>query len=314
MQPRTLRQELSWVSFLSIGLNEFRAPLILGAVAAGVVAVIFAGHENARQPATIAVPAAGVMLASFWGWLRSNQRLRALEEVPLSKIATAAQGYARFEGRADFFPDRPVTSPTGVRCCWFRYEHKTYDSEGNVTDTDRDESIWSFAMSDGTGECIVDPAGASMIGTRQNHFSDKRESWTEELIVPRDPLCVLGQFTTSGGTVPASEVQDRVGHLLSVWKRDMPALLARFGARGKEFTLAEWQNVEQAARLTVEQDLARHPPKPQNLMSKPRDGREYVISGESHAQLRLDMTIWAWLYLAAFAGGAGTIAYAFFGR
>src|SRR5437870_2381206 len=82
----------------------------------------------------------------------------ALDDLPLAKIASAAQGYTRLDGRAAAFPGKPLMSPVGREpCCWYSYRILTYDRDGDVTSTEHETTDWSFMMSDGSGECVVDP-------------------------------------------------------------------------------------------------------------------------------------------------------------
>jgi hypothetical protein len=256
------------------------------------------------------LPIAAFLGASFWGWTASYRRLQALEDLPLSRIGTAAQGYARLAGRAAAFPGKALRSPvTSQPCCWYSYRVVTFDSRGNVESTDGETTEWSFMMSDGTGECVVDPAGARILPLRVNRYRDKNQSWTEHVILAHDPLYVIGEFTTSGSSVSEYDIDFSTGELIAQWKKDMPALLRRFPpARDGAWSEGEWEQVRRAARHEIEAGLARNPPQGQNRIQKPADGRPFVISAEDPEQLARDLTIWAWLHALSFVIGVGLLA------
>jgi hypothetical protein len=255
-----------------------------------------------------AMAMAAFLAFALWGWMASYRRLQALEDIPLSKIATAAQGYTRLQGRAAPFPGQKLEAPmTHLPCCWYSYKLENLNANGDVSSTEHDTSEWSFMLSDPTGECVVDPAGAKIAAVSVNRYNSKEVRWTEHTIFPRDPLCVIGQFHTSGMSVSEHEVQERVGELLAQWKKDMPALRARFNL-GHEFTLQEWDQVRMAARTAVDADLAKNPPQPQNQIADPKDGRPYLISAEAPERLELELRLWAWSNACLFVAGAAFVA------
>jgi hypothetical protein len=275
----------------------------LGGLAASA-GIAFANWEKGG-PAAVALGAVGAFMAfALWGWISSYRRLQAIEDIPLSRIVTAAQGYTRLQGRAAAFPGQKLEAPmTHLPCCWYSYKLENLDQNGDVTSSEHETSNWSFMLSDGTGECVVDPVGAKIAAQNVNRYRSKELRWTEEAIFPRDALCVVGAFRTSGMTVTEHDIQERVGQLLAEWKKDMPGLLARFNLK-REFSLQEWESVRAAARAEVDADLARHPPQGQNQMADPKDGRPYLISAEPPEQLARELTLWAWAHVGCFVLGA----------
>jgi hypothetical protein len=170
-------------------------------------------------------------------------------------------------------------------------------------------------MTDGSGECIVDPAGASIVALRVDHYRDARQAWTERVILPQDPLCVIGEFSTSAAEVSEEEIEYRVGKLIAEWKKDLRALIKRFDLNGDgQFSAQEWDLVRAAARREVKADIAVQRLKPQNLLSKPRDARPFLVAAQDSGQFRRDLAIWAWLQLALLllgaAAGAWILVYA----
>jgi hypothetical protein len=285
--------------------GDYRVVSLGGLAGAGALA--FGTWEHGGSPVTGAVAMAAFLAFALWGWIAAYRRLQALEDIPLSKIATAAQGYTRLEGRAAPFPGQALQAPmTHLPCCWYSYKLESLDQNGEVTSTEQETTDWSFMMTDGSGECVVDPAGAKIATASVNRYRSKEVRWTEYAIFPRDALCVVGQFRTSGMSISEHDIEERVGALVTEWKKDMAGLRARFNL-GHELTMQEWERVRQAARQAVEADLARHPPKAQNQISDPRDGRPYLVSTEPRGQLARELKLWALGQAVCFVLGAAIL-------
>ena len=286
--------------------GDYRVVSLGGLAAAGAIA--FGNWQHGGPAAVSAAAMAGFLAFALYGWVAAYRRLQALEDIPLSKIATAAQGYTRLEGRAAPFPGQRLEAPmTHLPCCWYSYKLENLDQNGDVTSSEHETTEWSFMMSDGTGECVVDPVGAKIATASVNRYRSKELRWTEYAIFPRDALCVIGQFRTSGMSISEHDIEERVGALITEWKKDMAALRARFNL-AHDFTLQEWERVRQAARQAVDADLARNPPKPQNQVCDPRDGRPYLLSTEPRDQLARELKLWAWGQAIVFVLGAGILA------
>lgn len=301
-----------WFSFLSMAGAEFYGPIAAAILAAlALFLLVMLRAADALPWWLIAAPALAFLGTIFWSWVASYRRLQALEDYPLSKIASAPQGYVSLEGRASLFPGKPLDSPLTHRpCCWYSYKVVELDDERrNRSADEHDTSEWSFMMSDGSGECVVDPKGAKLISVRVKKWRLDNFSYTEQLILPGDPLLVLGAFTTSGSTVSEHDVEFQVGQLIAEWKKDMPALIQRFDLDSSgRISDQKWEQVRMQARSDVEAELARNPPQPQNRISNPGVERSFIISAKSRRQLERDMTIWVWIHLSCFLLGVTILA------
>jgi hypothetical protein len=299
--------------FLSMAAGELRPAMIAGALgAAAAVLLVFALPQAAMQAWLWWLPAFAALCGTFWAWAASYRKLQALRDIPESKLVSAAQGYASLEGRAAAFPGKPLLSPLSSQpCCWYSYSiYRRNRDRGSQVATESETSEWSFMMTDGSGECVVDPVGASLTPARERRWHDLDHNYVEQLILPGDPLCVVGELVTSSSSVTERDIELRVGEAVGQWKKDMPALRQRFDLNHDgEFSAVEWQLVRSQARREVEADLARHPPQPQNLVSLPRDGRPFIISGTSRARLVKDQNLWMLLHLCALLAGAAVLAY-----
>ena len=302
-------ESLSWFSFLRMARSELGVSF---GAAMGAAMLLFAMQFFFDPPAwAFPLPAAAFIGASFWGWMASYRRLQAIEDVPLSRIATCAQGYARIEGRASVLPGQPLMGPVSrQQCCWYRFRVAKLNSKGEEVSSEVEETDWSFMMADGNAECVVDPVGAHIVAVREQGYRDTEQVMTERAIFPGDALFVLGEFRTSGASLSEYDIDLRTGQVLGEWKKDMAALWRRFPpAEGSAYTPPEWEQVRQAARQEVEAEIARQPAEGQNRVARPADGRPFVISAESADQLKRDLAVWSWLHAGAFVAGVGGLAW-----
>jgi hypothetical protein len=298
----------SWFSFLRMPAAHIYVPALVALMA--TIALVPLTLSGSAPRTVLLVPSLAILAATFWGWMAAYRRLQALDDIPLSRIASAAQGYARLEGRAALFPGKPLRSPlTQQPCCWYSYRSITYDNEGQVKESEHETTDWSFMMTDGSGECVVDPAGARIVPLRVRRYKDKYQLWREEVILAGDPLTVIGDFTTSGQSTSESDIDFRTGELLAQWKRNMAELLRRFPpSQSSTWSEREWEEVRLAARRSVQHDAARET-EGQNRIEKPRDGRPFLISAEPPEQLARDLLIWTWFHAVAFVCGVGVLAW-----
>ena len=288
-----------WFSFLRMTYAEMIVPVVVALASVSVLLIFLYEWDSPRW--LLLAPVVGFLGANFWGWTASFRRLRALEDLPLSRIASCAQGYARLEGKAGVFPGKPIFAPVSrAPCAWYHYRVVTFDANGEVKDDTVDESVWSFSMRDASGECIVDPAGARIFPAHVREYRDKYQHWVERSILAGDPIAVIGNFATAAPDVSEEEIKFRVGELLTQWKRE------------RTYTEAEWDGVRAQARAQVMAEIAEAPPLAQNRIEKPADDRPFVISGEPSEQLERDLTIWAAIHAFLFVGGVATLAWLYF--
>jgi hypothetical protein len=165
-------------SFLRMTYAEMIVPVVVALASVSVLALFLFEWNSPRW--LLLAPVAGFLGANFWGWTASFRRLRALEDLPLSRIASCAQGYARLEGKAQVFPGKPIYAPVSRQpCAWYHYIAITFDIGGEEQSRTEETTEWSFAMTDSSGECIIDPAGAEIIPSRVSQYRDKEQHWIE---------------------------------------------------------------------------------------------------------------------------------------
>ncbi len=237
----------------------------------------------------------GVTLLAFWWCLRgfrSLRRARLIEDTPTARIRSAPQGFVELAGRAVNLPGEPILTPlSGRACVWYAYRIERWEPKGRGgrwISVDQGESEAIFALEDGTGRCIVDPAGAEVMTRRKQSWRGRdrwsipppghhdflgRYRYSERWLEPGDPLYALGWFETLPGEGEGG-MADEVKALLRRWKRDRRGLLRRFDIDGDgEIDPREWRLVRKQAEKEVLQrrmnrpavsavHLLRRPPRP----------------------------------------------------
>jgi hypothetical protein len=270
-------------------------------------------HSKDSHAALYALPVLAVV--AFAAWLLSLRRFLTIGGTPTSKIASAAQGYVELVGRALPHPAGALRSRfTQLPCVWFQYKVEQRQSDGKWHRIESGRSTDSFLLDDGTGVCLIDPENAEMLPRRTDvsmQGTDYR--CTESLILPNETVFAIGEFTTiSGDTVDLNLNRD-VSELLAEWKRNKPALLARFDLdKDGQISEKEWMLARAQARREVSKshDKIRIQPGT-HVLHQPHDLRPFLISNLNPSQLELRYKLWAWVHLFVTLGAvAGTAAIA----
>jgi hypothetical protein len=196
--------------------------------------------------------AAGVLAAiacwALYKFAASIRRDRYLEDTPLVKIRSAAQGYVKVFGRAKPAQADPTVSPLSLRpCVWWSYnvQEKQRNAKGQTTwrTIDSATSITPFVVADADGECLVGPVNAEITPTsREVWYGDSPSAggppidsrvfmsnalyrYNEQLLHVGDQLLVTGELRS----ISEIETSDSASAaLLRQWKSDQAALLTRF--------------------------------------------------------------------------------------
>lgn len=267
-------------------------------------------HDTGSRKAWLGALTA-ILLTAMAAWAANLRRHRLIEDIPTSRIASAAQGYTELVGRSEQFPDTVLPARlSGRPCVWYRYQIETRDSGGHWQVEAFGTSDDSFLLRDETGVCVIDPEGAEVTTSRRRVWTEGRERFTEWLILPGDPLYAMGEFRTLDHDGLARDTRREVGELLAEWKREPQALLRRFDANGDgKIDLAEWEVARRAAEAEVAaRERERASAFALHLMAKPRDGRPYLLSNVEPRRLVRRYRLWSFVHLAAFLGALGGLA------
>jgi hypothetical protein len=248
-------------------------------------------------------------VAAPWALYRSLlsvRRDRLVEDTPLVKIRSAAQGYVKLSGRAACAPAAALTAPLTSRpCVWWRYsiEHRIRNSKGESRweSVDSGTSIDLFALADGDGECLVGPAAAEVTPTTHDvwygalsrpsgppqksggmlQVGDYR--YTESLLSEGDRLCVLGELRSHSeiGSADANAAA-----LLKQWKLDQKTLVARFDQNHDgRIDAAEWEAARQAAVNEAKSQNLSAPITRMSVIGQPGGSEPFLIAAMDDAHI-----------------------------
>lgn len=250
----------------------------------------------------VSVTAAAVIaaIASFIGTFVFLRRARLIEDMPTSRLRSAAQGYVELEGEAVMMNGAPIIAPlTQLPCAWFRCR-----IEERVDDNGRPVRRWRtlrqetsdglFMLRDDTGTCVVDPEGAEVTPSVSQEWYGmtptpppfnlpaplfgSRYRYREERIQGGDYLYATGELRSSGGIDGAGRAET-VHQLLATWKRDQASLLARFDHNGDGvIDIDEWEQARRAADQEAAIEVGRRLAEPGVLLLSRPPQRPYLLS------------------------------------
>jgi hypothetical protein len=235
----------------------------------------------------------------------------AIGGTPTSRIASAAQGYVELVGRARAHPGGPLLSRFALLpCIWYQYSVEQRQGDGKWHKIESGRSDDSFLLDDGSGVCLVDPENAEVL-PRRTEVSTKGSDYryTEALILPNERVYAIGEFSTIGGEVADLDLERDVGELLAAWKKNKPALLAKYDLdKDGQISEQEWMLARAQARREVRKTHNEIRTQPgTHMLHQPPDGRLFLISNMDPDKLQRRYTLWAWLHLVvAIAAVIGT--------
>lgn len=247
---------------------------------------------------------------------RNLRRARLIEDIPTSKIRSAAQGYLELNGFARTGADGPLEAPlTRTPCVWYRYriEQRELAGHNRWRTVKSGASEQPFLLDDSTGQCLVDPRGADITPGRQRQWVDGRNRYTEALLRADDWLYLVGWFESLHPPNASAQAQTLSRQLLREWKADQPALLARFDANGDNvIDSAEWEAARTSATTQAHRHVLKHyDPTPQHILKRPTQRRHpYLIANRDPKRLasryrwQARLSLLAGVLLTIYCGGA----------
>jgi hypothetical protein len=153
------------------------------------------------------------------------------------------------------------------------------------------------------------PKGQGIIGRMGDVLtSGGRYRYTEYRIQPHEPICALGAYR-SGAALSEENPQAAVAELLRTWKQDQKSLLERFDANHDGvLDSAEWELARaEAHRQVVDAMLVKPKVQEVNIMSKPKDGRAFLLSGSDGESLGRRLRVRAAAGLATCLGSSALL-------
>jgi hypothetical protein len=273
----------------------------------------------------------------FYFGFRDWRLARLIDDTPVSRIRSAAQGYVELCGIASMGEGSPTIAPLSqLPCAWwsFSIEHRTGDGRDRRWETiNRGVSVAPFLLQDDTGACLVGPTGADVRpghkdlwrgslpwptapGGAQRFFGLESGDYryTEHRIDEREQVSVIGEFRTMGGA-GSGDVTVEVMRLLAEWKHDQPALLEHFDSNHDGLlSQEEWERARTAARAQIVQLSPRTGPPVQSIVVKPDDGRPFLIAASDLKVLARRSRLAAAAMLIGFIGAVYWLAIMLLGR
>ena len=272
----------------------------------------------------------------FYFGFRNWRLARLIDDTPVSRIRSAAQGYVELSGIASMGEGPPTIAPLSqLPCAWwlYRIEHRTGDGRDARWETiNRGVSVTPFLLQDDTGACLIGPTGADV---RPGHRDCWRGSipwptvpgggqrfglqggdyrYTEHRINEHEQVSVIGEFRTMGG-VSSADATAEVMRLLAEWKQDQPVLLERFDTNHDGvLSQAEWERARTAARAQIEQQAPRAGAPLQSIVVKPIDNRPFLIAASNMAAFARRSRLAAAAMLIGFIGAVTVLAIMLLGQ
>lgn len=268
---------------------------------------------------------------ALYAYVKNLRRARLIEDIPTSRIRSAAQGFVELEGHGRTLPESRILAPmTGSPCLWWRYIIEKKVSNGKRTRWQVVETKTStalFMLEDDTGSCLIDPEGAE-VHPSIKHSWHGRSHWptkgpltsgfslfssyryTEERIPPDTFLYLLGLFRTQRASDGHFDENSEVSALMREWKQDRETLLRRFDInQDGDIDAREWEAARRVALKRVrEAQLEKTTATGLHILSRPLDSREFIISTTPQAVISKRHRYKAMAFLAAFLLGCGGLA------
>lgn len=290
---------------------------------------------------SLSIFAAGAGLGGLYYFFRNNFRARLIEDMPTSKVRSAAQGYVELIGHALLMEGEPIRSPlTGTDCCWWRYriERKGGKNSWNLVESKASDS--PFLLEDDTGRCLVDPEGADVTPWEKKvwHGSTRYPGamggesgfsfgglnigmgsyrYTEEFIFPGNPLYAIGRFRSLGEMDHREGRGEVMRNILRQWKEDRPRLLARFDKDGSgNIDMGEWETARKVAATLAEKEYREIQANlvPHMLTRSANKGQPFILATKEETELSGRLRLWSYLSLLLGLAGSATAVYLFLGR
>jgi E3 Ubiquitin ligase len=268
---------------------------------------------------------------ALYKFAASLRRDRLLEDTPLVKIRSAAQGYVKVYGHAKPAEAEAAAAPLSSRpCVWWSFEveekHRNAKGETSWRTINSASSVAPFLLADADGECLIGPVNAEITPTSRDvwygdspspsggpvasggYFGSGDYRYTERLLHVNDLLTVTGELR-SDSEIRTGDAE--AAALLRQWKSDQPALVARFDQNhdGK-IDAAEWE----AARLSAAGEAQTRALKSSivrtSCIGEPAHGEPFLIAPMDSQRLVRREKLFAALFLTIGVLSAGCSAWA----
>src|SRR5918992_237440 len=173
-------------------LGHFKVELLNRLISAGhllLFPVVYLAPQLSHKIIALALAGLGSMVA----WLAALRRYHLIADTPTSRIASAAQGYVKLEGRCEPHPgSAPLGFLSGPPCVWYRYVTHRLSGRGWQF-IDRGQSSETFLLLDESGTCVIDPEQAEVLTTHRRKWVSGYYKQQVEYLAPGDTIYALGE-------------------------------------------------------------------------------------------------------------------------
>ncbi len=216
-------------------------------------------------------------------------RIRLIEDTPSTSLSSAAQGYAEIEGKVRLYDDEIVRGPNMDLPVMVWYGK------------DMQSSTAGFILEDEKGRCTIDPNDAEVITPRYNYSGHSYNA-----IYPGETIYVLGYLETLNKHRTEYERNALIGKKISNWKRNRYRFLDLFDTdKDGKIDDSEMAFARENATRLVDEDLEEVYQAPAtHVISRPDDGRPFLLSSIHPDKLlkRYKISLWIhlfiWIYLS----------------
>ena len=259
---------------------------------------------------------------SIYFFFAEYKAAQAVADIASSKISSAAQGYTEIIGQG--LVSQAARSPvSSLPCLWYSYSH--YKTNGFISrllfglDRDKWELIDTgkhdalFAISDGSASCFVDPKGAQVSNLDYEEWYEGNSFYKEARLVASKDLYVLGNFKTQTSVQLKTDLSRQVGELIAEWKLNQSQFKKRFDLDADgHINEQELALVRAAAMREIQNSSIKNNDfennsidnstglTPKTTISKPADGRPFIISHYPHNKLIKRHKLYSYFYLILF--------------
>ena len=247
------------------------------------------------------------VVSSFLFWLSAIQRKRAIEDVPTSTVAAAAQGYVELRGTAEAAPGYSLRGRlTGAPCVWCQFSLKERNNQGEYEETEGGLLGMPFLLRDKTGECLVDASQAEVVCNRCQQWNEDGRGFEEWSIRVGDPVYAVGFFMT-GGTDADSHLHLKVAYQIASEQRNPAAFATRYDTnRDGKVDVREVAVARAAKRREEERRLVSQGGV--NVLGLSPDGRPFLVFSAGQERISTHYVFLAAIHLGVFFISLGMLA------
>jgi hypothetical protein len=253
-----------------------QALLALGGVLCLVGAFVSQASRGHYVGAVMFLTGWSILVVGFtlFGVLEKVSLLRLIEDLPTARIRSAPQGYVELEGFVQPGGDMMTCPACEEPCYWYQYYPKNSTPR---TPVGRSPDI---VIDDGTGRCLVRPAGAELMAA---HGRAREPGHVH--IGPGDLLLVLGEFRTRSSAArttrpvrveaaPAAQPASALRRKLQELKADPKRMAMMDVNRDGTVDQKEWEAARRATEMQLEREGAPADLLPASEIGQPLTDRD----------------------------------------